>query len=467
MDPKEFLRRNLVVDSASVDGITIRIDDLEPATPDDVDMLRAFPSFSPDTWLESEFNERKSEILSATQSRNFGSLELQQRLDHLRDRCDSTQIPSESNPLRAWQEANEVRREIACLLQAIAEERIRIRELGAGLRQRNEKWTSEWRDELSMSISQSIPNPKTLAHLFVKNCVKKHLNSFREILSVATVLTQPLGEMVSRTRGTDVSIPGLPRSYTLIRAASLTGQLETNSGNRFPFRAKLTGIGDENSPANPKSEWRFERTGFEPFGGERGKAIVVSVRTSTGFRVPCQAATLGCQELAWVDPALPHAALNSASDSTSHLRWSRGEQGDSMEVAFPVVILLQTQPSVWSEWQLHWDRMVQRHRGERLVASWRTASCSMEPKTDPWRCQGIELHPDTAALAEEIGEETRALFVDGVLQRLQPRISDLVSAIDLFLDQTWSTGTQQHLNALDDMERDANWLRARCKADKK
>jgi hypothetical protein len=464
MDPKEFLRRNLVVDSAHVEGITMRADSVQPATPDEADVLRALPSFSIDTWIESELNRQKSKILSAVQSREYHKRDLQQRLDQLRERCDSTLAPSESNPMRSRQVANEVQREIASLLQAMAEERIRIRELDSNLQHRAVHWTIAWQDELSNSISQSIPNPSASAHLVVKKCIKEHWDSFRAILSVASVSTQSLGEAVSETRGTDVPIPGLPRNYALIRTASLTGQLETDLGSKMPFRAKLVGMGDANVPANPKSEWRFERTGIEPSGAESGKAIIVNVQTSSGLQFPWLAPTRGSQELTWIDPALPYAASKSASESASHLRWTRGEKGDNMEVAFPVGILIQPQSSTWSEWQSYWDQVVKEHHCERLVASWWTEAGSMEQSADPWQCSGLELDPETGALAEEIWEETRARYVDGVTQRLQPRISGLISGMGPFLDETWSAGLQQHLDGLADMERDANWLRTRWNA---
>ncbi|MCU0709029.1 MAG: hypothetical protein MUF23_12110, partial [Pirellula sp.] len=410
LDSKEFLRRNLVVDSARIDGITIETDDRRFVTEDELVHPVEIPCFSVDSWLHSVLIRHKNEILSASQSREFRRRELQQQWKHLRDRCESIQLAVDSHPLRGQQPAIEARQEIVSLMQSIAEERIRVRELNQRFASFSDQWRQEWRDEISEAIVRSLPDPNTSAHLIVKNSIVQHWMSHRDFISVASTSARPIHEIASKARGTDIELPGVSRNYLLVRNASLVGHLEPNRGDKVRFRANLVDLGDSASRFVPKSGWRFE-----PAIGS-GITVDVSVEGPGNRSEIKQAGSREYQVVSW--------GRTADSETSSRAIWIRDNDMEKVELVCPIGILANQQPllqeplfqggqsPIAADWQGCWDRAVRNRRGQCIAACWWVETASSGPARDPWQCQNMEVHPNTINLSKEIWNDTQTEYLE-------------------------------------------------------
>lgn len=439
LNPEEFLRRNLVVDSAEIEGVRIGMHDpTELSSLDPTEPSPDTPAFSIEHWIDSVLAHHKSAILSASQSRDHRRRELQQQWNDLRERCQVRASMVDSHPYRSRQIDDQIRHETTKLSQALAEERIRIRELDWQWKQWSDQWRETWRDQLVDSISHSIPSKSASAHLFVKKSICEHWDAHQSLVSLASQATRPIREVSSNARGSDLALPGLPRNHTLIRTAHLSGSVEGNNGTSIRFRAHVEGLGDAASAIEPKSEWQFE-----PITEKAGRVIRVRVEH---------------QNVAWCS--------DLESDSASRAAWVHTQGGNHLEVLFPIRVLASRPSSrtresdvTVSDWQSCWDRAVQSHPGKQVAARCSLAVVTPEHIANPQRLREIELAPETATLVETIWDEAEDLYVDRLAQRAEPRISVVVAAIDTFLVHSWTNGMQEHLDVLADLEREVTSLK--------
>jgi hypothetical protein len=73
----------------------------------------------------------------------------------------------------------------------------------------------------------------------------------------------------------------------------------------------------------------------------------------------------------------------------------------------------------------------------------------------------MEVHPNTINLSKEIWNDTQTEYLEKLLTLAEPSVDWLVSTMEPFLDHSWSSGMQAHLDELADLERDTIELKAR------
>jgi ribosomal protein L29 len=444
IDANEFLRRNLVIDSAQADGIVVRVPMGERASSDVSQAASMFPAFSSDAWMDSLLNQHKGDVLSAARGREQRRKELQQDLERLQKRCAGMQTDSSSNPLRGRGEIQEVQREIANLLQALAEERIRVRETDRELEQTVKRLREGWREDVARSIAQSLPERSRLIQQIAEQSIAEYWESRRALLSYAAATAKPLKELKSNNRGTEIPIVGISKNYLRIRTATLSGWMEI--GNRTPvrFQASIQGWGDRSGAVNPKSDWRFE---------------LASSASSPIIHTHVERADDG---EGWI--------VTWCEDSDAQLA-CRGhllttDQGERLEISIPLDALSSVDPSgamVFggaTEWQTCWKRVLLGYRERELVASLPLVPADAEGVAGSWHCTAPQVHPDSLAVMADAWDKTLEHYTASVSDRMQSRIGGLCVAMEQFRSQGWIEGVQTHSTNLAEIERKTLDLRA-------
>ena len=445
LDSKEFLRRNLVIDSAQVDGLMVYVPNAEVATSTELQQsVSLFPSFSVDAWLDTLLNQLKTDVLTASQRREHRRRELQTELERLQKRCTEMETVSNSNPLRSRADIQGVQREISNLLQAIAEEKIRVRETDRELERTVQHLREGWREEVVRSVSQSIPERSRLIRHIAEQSIAQYWESRRALLAYAIATARPLKELDSFGRGKEISIPGIPKNYVMIRSASMSGCMEIQDRTSVRFRASLKGWGDESCAIAPRSEWQFELA-----GSPSSSIIQAHVERTDGG---------GGWVVRWRDHTDSKSTCQGILQSTS--------QGDRLDISIPVDSLLAMDSSGRAlvfggatDWQTSWNGALRGYQGRELAASLPFQVRQSEGIASGWRCQTPEVHADSLAIVSEVWDKTMDGYVAGVAERLQPRIGGLCVAMEQFRAQGWANGTQEHSNALSEIERKTLSLR--------
>lgn len=458
LDANELFRRNLVIDSAKVDGMILQF----PQIHDDHGSrsnpsISTFPEFSLDAWADTVLNQHKSDVLSASQRRDRRRLELRQQMDRLLSRCAEIESVSTPNPLRSRRDIQEVRREVADLLQALAEERIRTREADHKLAMATEKFQEAWRDDLAQSVVNLMPEKSRLVQHIVDRSFAQYWESRGPLIAVASSTGRPLQEQPSSTRGRDVSLPGLPKNHLKIRSANLSGMIEIENKKPIRFRASITGWGDEHGATEPQSKWHFEMVGTD--SSSTIEAVVGRANRTDPSPVAIESPPGSSEDLmiTWTehtDPAL-----------TSRGHWQTTAKGDRFDLTIPVDSIANLSRSDISiafegkmDWQSCWNAAMENYRGRYLSASLLLASRDSIGSDYPCHDQHPEANEESLVLVSEIWERTLANYLGSISTRMQTRIGTLHTVMEQFRTQCWSEGAQQHHDFLADLEREAQAL---------
>lgn len=466
LDASELIRRNLVIDSLRVDGVVVH----GPRRPQDLytGALRAeatFPSFSPDAWADTLLNAHKGMVLSASQRREHCRSELEQQLEQLQKRCADLEIATSANPLRNRIDFQEVRRDVAQLVQSLAEERIRIREADRELATRAERFQASWRDDLARSIFDLLPDQSLLVQLIARKSLAQYWESRERLMSYASLTARPLKEREVVGRGTEVSIPGLTKNYVMIRSANLAGTIAIEDQQPIRFRAVVTGWGDTYSTLDPKSEWQFE------FAGSNGSSMI-NARVER-IQPP--------KSMALSNSNLPDATGEWATDQwyitwtehpnpelTCRGRWQTTSNGQRCDLSIPLDSIAELSRSSMlaafegkNDWESCWSKTIDGYRGRYLHASMLLdLEGSIDPSNPP--TMDPEVSEESLSLVSEIWKQTLATYILRASDRMGPRIAGLHAAMEMFRRQCWSDGMQQHVNSLGELERKALLLRENC-----
>jgi len=415
INSKEFFQRNLVIESAQVDGIVIRVPREQPVhSPDSLQMALPLPAFSSDAWMDSTLNQHKSDVLSAARYREQRRKELQLDLERLHKRCFEMETASSSNPLRGRGEIQEVQREIANLRQALAEERIRVRETDRELEHATKGLREGWREEVARSIAQSLPEQSRLIQQIAEQSIAEYWESRRALLAYATATAKPLKELQSDNRGTEIPIAGIARNYLRIRTANLSGLMQIGDRTPVRFQASIEGWGDQWGAINPKSDWRFElaSSAYSPIiqthveRADDGEGWIVTWREDADSQHEC----------------LGHLLATA--------------QGDLLEISIPVDALVSTDPSAAmvfggaTDWQTCWKSVLHGYQGRELVASLPVTPTDSEGVAGGWRCPAPQIHPDTLTVMAQAWDKTLENYAARVCDRMESRIGGLWIAME-------------------------------------
>lgn len=449
LDANELIRRNLVIDSLRVDGMVVQVpkkqQDIHAG---DLESGTTFPVFSPDAWADTLLSQHKSLVLSASQRREHRRSELQQQLEQLQRRCADLETAASANPLRNRIDFQEVRRDVVQLVQSLAEERIRIREADRELATGAERFQTVWSDDLTQSIMHRLPDQSRLVQLIAQKSLAQYWESRERLMSYASLTARPLKEREAVARGTEVSIPGLPKNYTMIRSANLAGIIAIQDQQPIRFRAAVTGWGDTSCTLDPKSEWQFE------FAGSSASSIIQA-------RVErCPSDATDQWNITWTEHPNP--------ELTSRGHWQTTSNGQRCDLTIPLDSIAElSQSSMLSafegknDWESCWSKTIDGYRGRYLHASlsldpFGSIDESSQQKMDP------EVSQESMSLVSEIWKQTLATYVSRASDRMSPRIPGLHAAMEMFRRQCWSDGMQQHMESLAELERKALVLRQSC-----
>jgi len=454
LDANELLRRNLVIDSLQVDGMVVQVPKRQgDIHAGDMPSRTTFPVFSPDAWADTLLNQHKSMVLSASQRREHRRSELQQQLEQLQMRCVDLETEASANPLRNRIDFQEVRRDIARLVQSLAEERIRIREADREIASAAERFQGAWRDDLAQSIINLLPDQSRLVQRITQKSLVQYWESRERLMSYASLTARPLKEREIAARGTVVSIPGLPTNYLMIRSANLAGTIAIEDQQPIRFRAAITGWGDTSRTLSPKSEWQFE------FAGSNASSII-QARVE---RTQLSKSTIDVEDewnITWTEHPNP--------ELTSRCYWQTTSKGKRCDLTIPLDSIAELSRSSMliafegkNDWESCWSKTIDGYRGRYLHASFSLDQVGSKdglnyPTTDP------EVSQDSIALVSEIWKQTLATFISRVSDRMDPRIAGLHAAMEMFRKECWSDGVPQHMDSLGEIEREALVLRDNC-----
>jgi hypothetical protein len=467
VDSSALFRRNLVIDSAKVDGLNIRLPDEEEdlrraessASPEN--RMGVVPAFSAEAWSNQFMNPFRSQVLSVAQRRENRRYELRQEWERIQNRARELETALNPNPLRKRVDVQEFRRDMAKLIQAFAEERIIVRETSRDLDRGLARLEREWMIELGRSIDGDLPESSHWVQQLADRCLVQYWDARRPWISYAVAATLPLQESPPSARGREIPIPGLPRNYVMIRSVHVSGSLETEDRNKIRFRGSIRGWGDPSCALDPTSEWEWEVP-------DANAISVVKARIERPHRVDDGSvkapAILDRREgllITWQEHSNP--------DRTSRGHWRSTSWGDRFELAIPIESLAELSRTGdviafdgSSEWMECWDQAIAASGGEYLHASLPLGGRSTTGRwAGSWKCSDPEMDRESFARFTQIWEATLATYRTKMTERMRPRIRGLIDAMEQFRLHGWTDGVPGYLDALEDLERDAVALQDR------
>ncbi len=268
IDPYEFLQRNLVINSATLQGVVLHRERdtslvSRKARETGIHRSSAAPAFELHAWLESIRRESEDRTLEITDQCERIGEHLVSRFDTIERRAHSiSQL--DQNPLRNRVQIEELRRDCLGLRQALAEERVRLREIDREIRRASQRMLEEWHVTLGDAIAASLPDRRPAIERTILDHVEVHLRSRQTILEVLMATAFPSPAASERSLGVDVPLPGIENRFTLVRSANIQGQIESGSQVPIEFACAVTGWTDVTEPdanfsrGQPALRWQFE-----------------------------------------------------------------------------------------------------------------------------------------------------------------------------------------------------------------
>jgi hypothetical protein len=360
-------------------------------------------------------------------------------LDRLQSRCEDNQANAAANPLRSRGDGHDARREIAIFIQALAEERIRVRETDRELANTSLRFRDTWREDLAQAILPPLPERTHWIEGVAERYLARYWESRRLLLRCASATAWPLQRQDSMTRGKEVDIPGIPNHYVQVRSASLAGYIDVEEEKPTRFRATVKRWNDARNAGESESDWYFELP-----GNDEPEAIRVHVE-GTGLRNEFA--------LTWAEQ----------SDQKRDCRgqWQSHPDGDRFELTLPIDCIAHGALEGQMDWESSWYSAIKNHRDRSLRVSIPLLDGNDVGIADDWRCDRPQIRPESFDLLSQIGEETLAMVLASHVDRIQPRLGGLIRAMEQFRNLYWTSDKQSRLDAIAKLEREAVSLRNR------
>lgn len=293
INQKDFLSRNLVVDHATVQGLAIRsganrsttsqsscpngtasssqgtsaeMPLAQPASVRRPTQLTPFPQFDVTEWSNA-FRSRLEQVAQRlSNQRAAAKISLETRLATLKKRLPNVPL-AEQNPLRDRAVIEAIRAEFVAIRQAIAEERVALRDIQRSLPEEVTQVQQRWASEMEPAITATLPDFENSIRSSLMDYVNQLLEESEPLLQIVQDSLSPLADTASKPtslapQGVDVPIPGFPGNYVLVRSATLQGWLVPFEKKRIPFDCQLSQWGHGKSTIDsPKAHWRFRLPG--------------------------------------------------------------------------------------------------------------------------------------------------------------------------------------------------------------
>jgi hypothetical protein len=449
IDAQEFLRRNLVIDSAIVEGASIR---MEPPSASAVDSaqqhdLVSVPPFPSSQWLENRKTEIQTGFQSVAEERLLVRRRLAAQCDRLRDQIPN-ELSDDPHPWSTLDRNDGLRQGIHALRQSLAEERVKVREIDRAWERESTELPATWRDAFQKAIAASLPDPQTAARRYVEAYASHFVRSHHPYLSVALHSVHPVSRITPRGAGTDVTLPGIPDNFTQVRQASLKGAIHPTAALPIPFEATLQHWGDPNgNTPPPQSEWRFQAS-------DTNNELVVR------SRVVSSSADRASPTLIALN--ITRAKDTDASQGTS-LRWIRA----STDADAPTLLHIET-PLLWcdmglspdplnAEWQICLKAAFQKGEPPLIRGEVRFES----PRESHWSFDGeFACDPTCLMPLPPIWLEAQDRFIASTLENVAHQFQPAIEEELQRRSGLWLNLARDHHQALNGIEREINELRA-------
>lgn len=455
LDSNALMNRNLLVKSARVDGAVIPISEraLLPSS-DYGESSSTFASFRPEMWLDTQLQQYKSQILSASRRREQRHQELLEQWNRLQSRCEEVQVAATPNPLRTRTDIQEVRRDFANLFQVLAEERIQIRETDRELEKPFQRLRDTWREDLREAIVHPLPDRTRLVQQIAEKCLMQYWDSRRLLLRCASITARPLVLQESILQGTEVKIAGMPNRYVKIRMAALAGCIDIEAKKQIRFRASVNGWGDASSPGESEANWYFEIPGI-------GAPLSIRARMEDFDRTISSAPQYRDRiAFAWTEKSEPSMDCQG--------RWHSYPDGDRFELSLPVDCIADLARSHgWaafdgqSDWESCWGTAIENYRGSYLLASLTLSDQNNYGIADDWRCDHTEVSKESLELVSLAWDRTLTAYLATAGDRIEPRLAGLHRAMEKLRNLYWTEENQSRIDSISQIEHDAVSLRNR------
>jgi hypothetical protein len=296
INPKDFLSRNLVIDHATVQGLSIRsginrstisqssntsgVPANRPANLGEVTpspnsfatqnhhptQLTPFPRFDVTEWSNSFRSTLEQVSQQVSHERSTARNALETRLATLKKRIPSVPL-AEQNPLRDRALIEAIRSEFVAIRQSIAEERVALRDFQQTLSEEVNRVQQRWASGMEPAIAATLPEFENSIRSSLTDYVNQLLEESDPLLQIVQDSLSPLSESNSHSanppsQGVDLPIPGFPGNYVLVRSATIQGWLVPFEKKRIPFDCQLSTWGHGRPTIDsPKAHWRFRLPG--------------------------------------------------------------------------------------------------------------------------------------------------------------------------------------------------------------
>jgi hypothetical protein len=272
-DPWALAKRHLVVDQAYLDGISVRCRELSLGRHQFPTISQLLPVPSLDgAGFAADWEKHVQQRLTVHQEKQTTQLaELENRLAIFSQQQHLLVSSNDHAFARANRES--LRTEYSMLRQAVAEQRIALRDVKKQIRSEAVALHDELPQRLHAAIQATFPDFESSMRLAITECVVRLLNEADPFLEMTWECMAPVYPSRDAGLGIDIPIPGDDHPNTWIRSAELRGWLVSSNQPKVPFECNLSHWGDvDGHVAQPQSHWRFQ------FPKNRGSLEVLSER---------------------------------------------------------------------------------------------------------------------------------------------------------------------------------------------
>jgi hypothetical protein len=434
INPNAFLRRNLVVDAAIVEGLvltrpTLRESLSESSPPQNT---IGVPDFPVAAWAIALGESCDKRTRLAVDERKHVGTQLQRQLERLKQRFEAL-ADTAQNPLRNREALEETRREWVALRQSSAEERVRMREADNDLRHDLSKEYDDWRSQLVHAVTSSLPERESAVRQTLNDFVHRFLRTHQPILQLVTASALPIEQETLPWQGTDVALPGLEPSFALVRSARLDGTISIPDQAPIPFRGKVSHWGDTHrSNPLPHGEWHFE---IPLHPAARVLAVTVERLALDGATNSTRIA-IRLQEESQPDALPPQQII-----------LERSVDGDALalDLLYPGPIEPAGTGLLESAWTQSLREAVEGRGPLRVHGTFRLAT--------------YEFHPSTLATLDSIWDEAQANYLDRVQSEAAPIVQQRLAQASHRRDQAWAQASDAQRGVLEDIERETDRMK--------
>lgn len=230
-DAAQFLRRNLILDSAIADGMSVPL-----SSPPETDLPKfATPGFQFDEPKINFGDDTRSQLMSYTaplrtsvdtefEAQQRSHIEIENTLDAIEQKLAEA-VPDESvpNPLRLRFLIEDARKELAILKQSMAEDRVERKNSDKRFKVAIENARQNWDSRVRTNINSEAPSAKIVASYLANAALIQEFNSLRPLINM----------VATPVRASEIPMVNISQSDTAALSAT-TNQPKIDLASVFP-----------------------------------------------------------------------------------------------------------------------------------------------------------------------------------------------------------------------------------------